>query len=372
MKRVVFITRSINSEAINGRGVNTSSAFFELGLIRAMNEMADLRVIHLGGNEKKTTFDDIFEYQSINFKTAFGFVKLGIEIIREKKYSNVSILTTGYYPLQVIAILFAAKVINAKTFSYVYDTHRQATSKMTFIKKFFANIYFEIGFMFVKMFTGLLVLNDSFIKKRSITTRYLKTKVGICLNENKKKYFVKNRCRNDKKKIVVFAGTINVENGIDLIIPFVKKNKQKNFELHVYGDGDCVSKINELSAFDSRVKYFGRVTDEVLQERLRFADILLNLRNPCGISVDYSFPSKLINFMATGIPVVTNRFPGLNHEYDNCLYFFDYYNEKSFTETMFFLLESELSEIVSLSAFNFVKKNNDWKKISKEVLNFIS
>ena len=374
MERVVFVTRTLDAESIHGHKINTSSGLFELGLLGSLSERVDLRVIHLGANCGKLTDIGLFKYKSINYKSVFGPLILAKEICSNNTTAKLNLLTTGYYPIEIFVILMASKVIRCKSFSYVYDTHRQATEKMHFVKKILANAYFQIGFYLVKKTSGLLVINDSFIKKLSIKTPYLKTNIGVISDSIGDKFCENEKCfvSSDDKKIILFAGTINVENGVDLLIGFVRSNMQLDFELHFYGDGDCVPLIQDLARRDSRVKYLGRVSDEVLQRRLRMAGILINLRDPCSITKDYSFPSKLINFMATGTPVVSNRFPGLGKEFDDCIYVFDSYDEKSFLKTMVPLLRGALSRSVGVAARDFVKKNNDWSEISRQVVVFMS
>ena len=103
-------------------------------------------------------------FSSINYKSVFGFFRLAKEIVNRNKSGQIKILTTGYYPVEIGVVVMISKILNIKSFCYIYDTHRQAISKMSFIKKELADIYFKLGLFFAKKSSGLLVLNDSFIK----------------------------------------------------------------------------------------------------------------------------------------------------------------------------------------------------------------
>lgn len=373
MSQIIFITKSLDIKCITENFLDTSSRAFEYGLVGMLNKENDLRIIHLGSKNIKMEKIKEFNFCSINYKSIFGFFRLAKEIYANRNLSDLKILTTGYYPIEIGVVIILSRIFGFKSFGYVYDTHRQVTVKMPLVKRILANIYFCFGFYWVKKSSGLFVLNDSFIKKDLIDTPYLKTKIGVNYWSNwpesdqvKSAYFL-----NRDKKIIVFAGTINSENGVSLLIDFVKNNKNIEFELQFYGSGEDVSNVQELSKVDARVKYFGRISEELLQERLAAADFLINLRDPAGVSIDYSFPSKLINFMSTGTPVISNIFPGLDDCYLNYLYLIDGYNIQSVSEKIIFLLKNNLDRDFGISAKKFVIKKNNWNVISEQLIEFM-
>ena len=280
-------------------------------------------------------------------------------------------LTTGYYPIEIGVVVAISKLFNIKSFCYIYDTHRCALPRMAAAKRCMADAYFMVGFFFAKMSAGLFVLNDAFIKADSIKTPYLKTKVGVnCFVENGD-LCAENGCLVREKKIFVFAGTINSENGVTLLVEFLRECDKFNFEIHFYGDGEGSSIIRELSMIDDRVVFFGRISDSALQKKLIEADFLINLRDPEGISANYSFPSKLIKFMATGTPVISNRFPGLDSCYVSFIHLVDDYSVKALAKVMSSLLMLESDRAIGVGAKNFVNVNNDWNKISEELVKFM-
>ena len=373
MKKIVFITKSLNINCIKGDFIATSSGAFEYGLVNALSKIVDLDIIHLGVSELKIKKIGELNFSSINYKSVFGFFRLAKEIVNRNKSGQIKILTTGYYPVEIGIVLIISKILNIKSFCYIYDTHRQAISKMSFIKKELADIYFKLGLFFAKKSSGLLVLNDSFIKNDLIKTPYFKTKVGVNHRENVNNFNKDTSFSlKSKKTIFVFAGTINSENGAGLLVEVLNKNKRFNLEIHFYGDGEDVLTIQDLEKVDSRVKYFGRISDDVLQKKLIEADYLINLRDPFGISVNYSFPSKLIKFMATGTPVISNNFPGLDDCYINHIHLISEYNVQAISEKIGYLLMKNLDRSIGAAAKEIVNKENDWNKISEELIGFMN
>lgn len=373
MSQIIFLTKSLDAKCIREGFADTSSRAFEYGLVSALNGKSDLRIIHLGVKSAELKIINGFHYCSVNYKSAFGFFRLAKAIYQNRVSSSFHIVTTGYYPIEIAVVIILAKVLNCKSFGYVYDTHRQATEKMPLIKKVIANIYFNFGFYWVKKSSALLVLNESFIKKSLINTPYFKTKIGVnyWLSGRESEGAKTARRPNTDKPIIIFAGTMNRENGVNLLIDFVNENKNIQCELHFYGDGEEASSVQALEIIDARVRYFGRVSEGLLEEKLVSADFLINLRDPAGLSVDYSFPSKLIKFMSTGTPVISNRFPGLDDCYAGHLYLIDDFNAKSFSRMVTSLLKNDLNRDVGDTAKDFVAKENDWNSIAEQVIEFL-
>ena len=95
-------------------------------------------------------------------------------------------------------------------------------------------------------------------------------------------------------------------------------------QLWLFGSGDYEEDIKAAAAKDSRIKFFGRVDRETIMKKEQEASLLLNLRNPEDDYTKYSFPSKMIEYMISGTPMLTTRLPGIPDEYNNYLYTVDY------------------------------------------------
>lgn len=370
-KNCIFITKTLNLELNPTTLLNTSSGIFEYGLISEIKNKTTLSVIYLGEKDTKQKLIDGINYISINFKSMYGFFKL-VKLLANKNTCETStIITTGYYPVETLAIIISSKLYKYKSFSYVYDTHRTATSKMNKIKAALANTYFNIGFFLTKKNNGLLILNERFIEKLNINTPFYKTRIGINTYNNDFRITKTHSSISDKRKLL-FAGTINNENGVGLLIDFFEKYKEHNFQIDFYGSGDMEDKVIKLSEIDGRIKYHGRIPNEYLIKKLIEADYLINLRDPDGLSADYSFPSKLINFMTTGTPVICNRFPGLDEKYEKYLILIDDYSIEKLSSKLLSLNENKYDINIGTSAIEFTKKNNNWGIVTEEVINFIN
>ena len=98
-----------------------------------------------------------------------------------------------------------------------------------------------------------------------------------------------------------------------------------NLELHLYGSGDenTIAAVRAMSSRNQRLKYMGIVTNEEIMMRLREADLLVNPRPTDDEYTMYSFPSKNIEYMYSGTPLLTTRLKGIPDEYYSYTLTFD-------------------------------------------------
>lgn len=128
---------------------------------------------------------------------------------------------------------------------------------------------------------------------------------------------VDNRLENKySKKVCLYAGSLRRIYGIEnLVQGFVQANIP-DAELRVYGSGDYVKDLKKLSEKYENVKYMGIAPNEtIVREELK-ATLLVNPRPTNEDYTQYSFPSKNMEYMASGTPVLTTCLPGMPKEYE--------------------------------------------------------
>lgn len=119
---------------------------------------------------------------------------------------------------------------------------------------------------------------------------------------------------NDFK--IVYAGSLNLNYGIGRLLEALPLIKDPNVQLHLYGAGSAVPLIKKISERDKRLYFHGRVPNVEAVNAIYSASILINPRNAeDGEYTEYSFPSKDIEYMATGIPTLLCKLPGMPEEY---------------------------------------------------------
>lgn len=141
---------------------------------------------------------------------------------------------------------------------------------------------------------------------------------GICKTEPIHIY--KN---NFKKIIFLYSGTLRKWSGIlEFIDAFCSLNMQ-NLELQICGKGECSSTIKDIASKDHRVKYLGFKKNFEILELAKNASFLINPRQNIGEYIKYSFPSKTMDYLSYGKPILMYKLDGIPNEYDSYLNYLD-------------------------------------------------
>lgn len=122
------------------------------------------------------------------------------------------------------------------------------------------------------------------------------------------------------KKTVIYAGGLHEEYGIKNLIDGFRQLREDNVELHLFGHGPMVEDIIQITQKDNRVKYFGIVPNSQVVEAEVKAALLVNPRPTVEDFTKYSFPSKNMEYMVSGTPVLTTILAGMPSEYHDYVY----------------------------------------------------
>ena len=108
----------------------------------------------------------------------------------------------------------------------------------------------------------------------------------------------------------MYAGILEPVTGIDRLLLAFSQIKNANVRLSISGKGSLETRIRAAAKADSRIEYLGCVPYEEYLSNLKKADVLINPRNMDLPENANNFPSKIMEYLATGKPVISTRFPG--------------------------------------------------------------
>ena len=116
-------------------------------------------------------------------------------------------------------------------------------------------------------------------------------------------------------RTVFYAGGVSRQYGLaDLTEGFLQADIP-NTRLEIYGPGDYVKELQAIAETHANVYYGGMLLNSQIVDREQEAALLVNPRPTHEEFVKYSFPSKTMEYMASGTPVLTTKLPGMPREY---------------------------------------------------------
>lgn len=115
---------------------------------------------------------------------------------------------------------------------------------------------------------------------------------------------------------LIYCGALDEYRGIPQLLDAFQSLEDNSFELWLTGAGRSVAEIKHLARKDKRIQYFGYLENrnDVLKLQLR-SDILVHIRSVTSPAAPYCFPSKLLEYLVTGKPVISVILPGIPEEY---------------------------------------------------------
>ena len=121
----------------------------------------------------------------------------------------------------------------------------------------------------------------------------------------------------------VYAGLLDARYGVKTMVEAFMLAEIPNARLEVYGGGPYAEELARVVEKAPDVVFHGTVSvDTVVKAELE-ATLLINPRPTHEEFTKYSFPSKNMEYMASGTPVLTTNLAGMPEEYKPYVYLFE-------------------------------------------------
>lgn len=219
--------------------------------------------------------------------------------------------------------------------------------------------------------TGYVFLTEAMNVKLNPAHKPYVVIEGLC-DANMIRCEKKNTENKDIRKCM-YAGLLDVRYGVKMMVDGFILADLLNVELHIYGDGPYAEELTKITEKHPNVVYHGTVMNDVVIQAELDADLLINPRPTHEEFTKYSFPSKNMEYMATGTPVLTTNLPGMPEEYKQYVYLMEDETEQGVCK----VLLSVFSEAESmrfekgLRAKRFVLKQKNNAKQAERLLGIL-
>lgn len=130
---------------------------------------------------------------------------------------------------------------------------------------------------------------------------------------------LKGNCPSPERKVVLYSGMLSKWGGIDLLLAAFSKMQTPGVELWVCGHG-ANEVLDHALKSDTRIRFYGLVSEEQLHQLSLQATVFVNPRPSSINGNNMNFPSKVLQYLRYGKPVVSTWTPGLSDDYRPHLY----------------------------------------------------
>lgn len=238
------------------------------------------------------------------------------------------------------------------------------------LKKYDTKVFYKK----VSIIDKYILLTKHMAKKLNLTDNQYIIVEGII--DNKK--FVLDNKKYDilylNKKIITYTGTLNFKYGIKTLIDAYNLIKNKDTYLLLCGTGDANEYINKISNKDPNIIFYGiRPHNEILEIQQN-SSVLVNPRFSDDEYTLYSFPSKNLEYLSSGTPVISAKLQGIPDEYDEYLLYFKENSARALADKLNYVLgfTKQQKQEVKKKNQEFVFKNKNNVYVTKKIADFIN
>jgi glycosyltransferase involved in cell wall biosynthesis len=239
------------------------------------------------------------------------------------------------------------------------------------------NIY--IGFLkFIEKaaaaFADFVIVSNHLWYEKLIGRSVPKEKCSVFLNHvDSGLFFRRERTRTDDRFIILFPGSFQWHQGLDLAIEaFAKIHEQvPQAEFHIYGGGDEKAELLELTkrlGLDGKVKFCGSVSLEKIADVISNANMGIVPKRADSFGNE-AYSTKIMEFMSQGVPVVLSRTKIDNFYFDDSVVrFFESGNVEALAAAMLDVIENrQLRESLIAGGYRYVDLHS-WDRRKAEYL----
>lgn len=181
-----------------------------------------------------------------------------------------------------------------------------------------------------------------------------------------------------RNKSIVYSGALEEYSGIIDLMRAMKYVNDPKVTLDIYGKGHLEKFISRYAEKQTNIIYHGSVSHEAMKRIQEEAYLLVNPRPVEHPIAKVTFPSKLLEYMLSGTPVLTTKLNGLTDEYMDKMYFFDanvtgISNSKNMAYKIDEIMKLPVEELEerAIMARQFLIEEKTWKKQCDKIVQFM-
>jgi glycosyltransferase involved in cell wall biosynthesis len=228
-------------------------------------------------------------------------------------------------------------------------------------------------------FSNHVIVSNHLWQKTLISRSVPENKCSVFMNHVDPAIFYRRaRTRQDDKFIMIFPGSFQWHQGLDIAIEALghMKDTLPNAELHLYGggNGEVEATLVELASrlgLNKRVKFCGGVAFDRIADAMANADLGVVPKRADSFGNE-AYSTKIMEFMSQGIPVVVSRTKIDTFYFDeNVVHFFSSGDSRAMARAVMDIVEDKsLRERLAAKGLEYAECNS-WDRKKCEYLGLV-
>lgn len=317
-------------------------------------------------NKYTVHLENKINYMYFHVNNIYTKYKCLTHFIKLNKPDKILIISDTLNLRNVILMQIFAKLNQIKSIGIVTDLYRYFHIKGTYNIKSW--LFVKLGNFIMKCFNAYMLISETMSKEYFVTNKPYFVSEGVFEPST----IFTSEIEKGPIKLAIYSGTITANYGILELMKAFNELKPINLKLHIYSSEPVYDDFsNELSNY---IEFIGYLPRDLLLEKLSTADMLINPRPLYHEFNQFSFPSKLIEYMSTGIPTITTRIPSIPSDLINYLNYFESDDVKGLKIGIENMLLSDKKELYlkAEKAKAYVLENYTFINVAKKLIDLIS
>ena len=295
--------------------------------------------------------------------------KEGFDIIHAHNPPDTLVFIGLFYKLLDKQFIFDHHDLTAELYCSKFSRINKAIYETLLLLERFSCKIADLVITTNKSYKNIEIQRDKISSKRIFIVRN-----GPALDIIKPYYYDVNTGTN-RNQIIVYAGRINKQDGVDYFLRAVKfliyNLDKKKIHIKIIGDGDALHSIKVLAnqlQINNYIAFTGWLSQESLMNYLSAADICVS-PEPSNPLNDKSTFIKIMEYMALGKPVVSFDLLETRFSAQNAAVYAKPNDERDFAKKIVLLMDnSKLRKKMGEFGRKRVEKELAWECVSKPLL----
>ena len=238
------------------------------------------------------------------------------KIIREwakrHKGEDLKVLVYNTYHPSIDSIYAACQAVGARLYAILYDLGMPPKHLgMSWLTMLGYRMAEKVAEKYIPLLDGRIIINELIEAHYAPGKDYILVDGGV--NRKVIDHLFPLNEKTDNIYTFVLAGMLWDQNGTKLLLDTMRQYSNPNVRVVFAGEGNDVPLIEAAAAIDTRISYVGLLNMDELFKLYEKADVLLNLR--LEEEVDFHFPGKLLEYLATGRFVISTPVAHAERDY---------------------------------------------------------
>jgi glycosyltransferase involved in cell wall biosynthesis len=217
-----------------------------------------------------------------------------------------------------VMLYLASRVLRAKLVAALYDINVPGQTVPVGV---FNCLDYWMQMLVIPRLDGFVVACDEIMKDFAPGREYVRVEAGMSAELLKPGQSVRVDAASLGKPVkIVVAARLDEANGIRELLQAISKVREEHVRLCIAGAGPLADEVKKAAAGDARIEYLGFLSYKDVLTLYRTADLLINMRLTKRLNTKYFFPSKMMEYLASGIPVISTCTGHVEKEYGSFCY----------------------------------------------------